>query len=166
MPDELLIRMDATHNTAMARLALFQYMIGNTDWSVPYRHNIKLMYQESTIKPVPVPYDFDYTGIVMPPYAKPPAERGISSVRQRVFRGYTFPEEVYAELVPFFNSRKTAIYQLYHNNVLLDKKYRNQTIRYLDDFYAILNNPRRFDKHIVRVGHQNEKRSVVVKGLE
>ena len=166
MSDELLIRMEATHNGAMAKLALFQFMIGNTDWSVPYRHNIKLMYQESELKPVPVPYDFDYTGIVMPPYAKPPPEIGITSVRQRLFRGYTFPDEIYAELVPFFNSRQKPIYQLYQQSDLLDTKYRKQTLRFLDDFYAIINNPKKFNKQIVQTGKKNERKSVVVKGLE
>ncbi|WP_299821120.1 hypothetical protein [uncultured Pontibacter sp.] len=166
MPEELLIRMDATDDRTMAKLALFQYMIGNTDWSVPYRHNIKLLLLESYSKPVPVPYDFDYTGIVMPPYAKPPPEIGITSVRQRIFRGYSYPDDVLAELVPFFNNRKEAIYQVYKGNHLLDEKYRKQTLRYLDEFYETINKPKDFERQIVKAGQQNERSSVVVKGLD
>ncbi|GAB3204383.1 hypothetical protein ABID22_003312 [Pontibacter aydingkolensis] len=166
MPDELLIRMDATDNRTMAKLALFQYMIGNTDWSVPYRHNIMLLYIASYGKPVPVPFDFDYTGLVMAPYATPPPELGISSVRQRLFRGYSIPGDAIAELVPFFNNRKADIYRVYTSNSLLDDKYRKQTIRYLDEFFKIINKPKDFERHILKVGHQNERNVVVVKGLE
>ncbi|MBC5992625.1 hypothetical protein [Pontibacter cellulosilyticus] len=165
MAKELLIRMDATDDRTMAKLALFQFMIGNTDWSVPYRHNILLLYVTAYGKPVPVPYDFDYTGIVMPPYAKPPPEIGITSVRQRIFRGYSFPEEVLEELVPFFNNRKEAFYQVYATS-LLDEKYKKQTLKYLDDFYEIINKPKDFERHIVKAGQQNERMNVVVKGLD
>ncbi|MEJ8803503.1 hypothetical protein [Pontibacter sp. H249] len=166
MPDELLIRMDATENRTMAKLALFQYMIGNTDWSVPYRHNIVLLYLEAYGKPIPVPYDFDYNGIVIPPYAKPPPEVGITTVRQRVFRGYSFPEEVYAELVPFYNNRKEAFYQVYLTNLLIDEKYRKQTLKYLDGFFETINKRKDFERQIVKVGQRNERVNVVVKGLE
>lgn len=166
MADELLIRMDAADNRTMAKLALFQYMIGNTDWSVPYRHNIFLLYIESYGKPIPIPYDFDYNGIVIPPYAKPPPEVGITSVRQRVFRGYSYPEEVYAELVPFFNNQKEEFYKVYTANSLIDDKYRKQTLKYLDDFYKTINKPKDFERQIVKVGQQNERVNVVVKGLD
>ncbi|RIJ34150.1 hypothetical protein D1627_17215 [Pontibacter oryzae] len=166
LADELVIRMDATDDRAMAKLALFQYMIGNTDWSVPFRHNIRLLYLHTGSRPVPIPYDFDYTGIVMPPYAKPPPEIGITSVRQRLFRGYTFPDAVYQELVPYFNNRKTAIYAVYLECELLDRKYRKRTLKFLDEFYETINDPKDFERKIVRMGGQNEKRSVIIKGLD
>ena len=166
MPDELLIRMDATENRTMAKLALFQYMIGNTDWSVPYRHNILLLYLASHGKPVPVPFDFDYSGIVMTPYAKPPPELGIATVRQRLFRGYSIPGDAISELVPFFNNRKNAFYQLYTANPLLDSKYKKQTLKYLDAFYETINDPKDFERHILKMGEINEQNSIVVKGLE
>ena len=163
MPDELIIRMDATDDRAMAKLALFQYMIGNTDWSVPFRHNIRLLWIDTYSKPIPVPYDFDYTGIVMPPYAKPPPEIGISSVRQRIFRGYGYSDEIYKELVPFFNNRKNDFYQVYRGAGLVDEKYLKNTLKFLDEFYETINNPKDFNKYIVRAGQQNFKNNVKVK---
>lgn len=165
MAEELLIRMDATDERTMAKLAMFQFMIGNTDWSVPYRHNILLLYSVNNGKPVPVPYDFDYNGIVMPPYAKPPPILDIRSVRQRLFRGYTYTDDVLAELVPFFNNRREAFYQVY-NNPLLDNKYKKQTFKYLDEFYEIINDPKDFRRYIVKQGERNEKNSIMIKGLE
>ncbi len=166
MSDETIIRMDATDDRAMSKLALFQYMIGNTDWSVPYRHNIKLMFLEHEVKIIPIPFDFDYTGIVMPPYAKPPPEIGITSVRQRIFRGYSYPDYIFAELIPFYNNRRAAFYQVYLSSGLLDDSYVKRTISFLDDFYEIINNPKQFEKKIVKVAHRNKKRNVSVKGLD
>ena len=50
----------------------FQYLIGNHDWSVPYMHNVKMIKKSDQAKPIPIPYDFDYAGIVEKPYAAPP----------------------------------------------------------------------------------------------
>lgn len=70
---------------ALAVLAVFQFLIGNTDWSVAALHNIVAVVPP-TGTPVPVPYDFDYAGFVDTPYAVPAENLGTSSVRTRVFR--------------------------------------------------------------------------------
>lgn len=162
---ELVLRMDGTNELAMAKVALFQYMIGNTDWSVPFRHNIKLVSLDSLKAPYPVPYDFDYSGIVSAPYAVPPPELNITSVRQRLFRGYAFPEATYRKVVSAFNEHKMALYDIYLQSTLIDQKYRKQTIKFLDDFYETINEPKAFKKEVVRVGEQNMKGAVVIKGL-
>ncbi|WP_299757862.1 hypothetical protein [uncultured Pontibacter sp.] len=166
LPEELRIRMDMADPSSMARVAFFQFMIGNTDWSVPYRHNIDLLHTDSLAAPVPVPFDFDYAGIVSTPYASPPPELGIKSVRQRLFRGYLYQEEVYVQIREIFNSRKQAVYNVYQTSQLLDRRYKKQTIKYLDQFYSTLNDPKDFYNTFVRAGQQNQKVKVVVKGLE
>ena len=166
MPKELLVRMDGTNELAMAKLALFQYMIGNTDWSVPFRHNIKLLSLSPEATPIPVPYDFDYAGIVSAPYAVPPPELGITSVRQRLFRGYSFTDNVYQEVVACFNRHREDFYAIYLQSSLIDEKSRKQTLKFLDGFYETINNPRAFQHSIVRAGQQNMKSTVVIKGLK
>lgn len=163
---ELILRMDGTNELAMARVALFQYMIGNTDWSVPFRHNIRLLSLDSMNLPYPVPYDFDYSGIVSAPYAAPPAELPISSVRQRLFRGYKFQDTTYQEVIGSFNRHKTDFYNIYLQSSLIDERYRKQTLKFLDDFYETINDPKSFQKSVVRTGEQNMKGGgVVIKGL-
>src|SRR3954453_10655103 len=78
-----------------ARYALFQHMIANHDWSMRAGpegddccHNAKLIGPLAPAATVPIPYDFDYSGFVSPPYATPPDELHISSVRERLYRGY------------------------------------------------------------------------------
>ena len=166
LPEEVFVRMDKADDRAMATLAVFQYMIGNCDWSVPFRHNIDILKTDSVEKPIPIPFDFDYSGIVGAPYATPPPELGNRTVRERLFRGYSFPENIYREVINTFNSYRTPIYAVYRSCDPLDRGTLKKTLKYLDSFYKTINNPRRFENEIVRVGEKNEKSYVTVKGLQ
>ena len=80
-----------------ARFAVFEDLISNYDWSMragpgsePCCHNARLLAaNKSPGTPViPVPYDFDFSGLVDAPYAAPPEGVRIRSVRDRLYRGY------------------------------------------------------------------------------
>jgi len=67
-------------------LAVFQYMIGNTDWSIETMHNVMFLETgDGTLHPVP--FDFDFSGLVNAPYARPRQDLGLASVRERAFVG-------------------------------------------------------------------------------
>ncbi|ALW86373.1 hypothetical protein AUC43_15535 [Hymenobacter sedentarius] len=166
VPKRLFIGMENMNQTAMATMAVFQYMIGNTDWSVPYRHNIRLLTQNVQHPPVPVPYDFDYSGLVMAPYAVPPEQLGITSVRQRLFRGYDFPPQTYALVRDLFNSRRAAMYNVYLACPYLSLEEKEFATRYLDGFYKTLNDPKDFERHIVRAGLLNQRKYTNVRGFD
>lgn len=78
-----------TNRNQMTFVALFQYMIGNTDWAIPVYHNIKLMVpkNDTMAMPFPVPYDFDYAGIVNASYATPDESLNIRNVTERFTAG-------------------------------------------------------------------------------
>lgn len=125
------------------RMSVFQYMIGNTDWSVQFRQNIKLLSDDLQDKLIAVPYDFDHAGIVVAPYAKPAEALQLSSVQERRYRGFCIEDmEQYEKVFALFNERKEGIYELYQNSQLLEKSYINSTIRYLNGFYQTINSPR------------------------
>ena len=63
-------------------MSVFQYMVGNTDWSMVRFHNVEVSRTPRGVY-VPVPYDFDWTGLVSTRYARPNEGLGIRSVRQR-----------------------------------------------------------------------------------
>ena len=69
---------------------MFQYMIGNTDFSAVYLHNERLFYVDGMI--VPVPYDFDMSGLVDASYAVVSQVRNevlpIDKVTKRLYRGF------------------------------------------------------------------------------
>ena len=146
---------------AMATVALFEYLIGNTDWSVAYRHNIRMLTDSAHRRPVPVPYDFDHAGIVSAPYARPAEALGIESVRQRLYRGPIYPLSVLNRVIEKFNAVKPQLYALYEGNPQLDRSYIRQTVAYLDEFYTLINTP----KQMRKVFQDPAGRGVQIKGL-
>ncbi len=132
--------------TQLSLLDVFQFMIGNTDWDAFQRepdredccHNVRPI--GSLEGPVfPVPYDFDWTGVVDAPYAEPHPSLRLRSVRQRLYRGVCGFEEFLTNTLAIFNEQRDAIYALYLNEPALEEKYRERTIEYFDEFYEIIN---------------------------
>jgi hypothetical protein len=133
---------ERTDRQQMTLVAVFQYMIANTDWSVPNYHNIKLMrpVTDSFSLPYTIPYDFDFAGLVDASYAIPKEELGISSVRERLYRGFPRTMEEIQTTLDIFREKKEVIKKLVMNFELLTPKYRKEMIDYLDEFYKTIEN--------------------------
>jgi hypothetical protein len=149
----------------MATLSVFEFMIGNTDWSVPFLHNIKLFSNGVSI-PIPVPYDFDHSGIVATKYAMPSEGLPIATVRQRLYRGIAYPLPIFERVFDKFRTLRPQIYALYENNPKLQPNYIKKTVKYLDEFYEIINNPKTVKREFTDVGLGNQAGGVVIKGLK
>lgn len=130
---------------------LFQYLIGNTDWSIPGMHNIYLIKSaDPTLqKPYVIPYDFDYAGIVNTTYAVPDEHLGTQSVRERVYRGVCLPEAYLLKSAEQIVQKKEKMYAIYENETLLSKTNKRNTLKYLDDFFEILESERSFKRKII-----------------
>jgi hypothetical protein len=148
----------------MAMVSVFEYMIGNTDWSVPFLHNIKLMGKPNGM-PHAVPYDFDHSGIVEAKYARPAEILDIHSVRQRLYRGITYSPAVFKEVFDTFKNKKSEIYAIYQQNSQLKADYIERTIKYLDDFYKIIDDPKSLKNVFVLGGGKATTGNVIIKGL-
>jgi hypothetical protein len=124
----------------LAVVYLFQYLIGNTDWSIPAGHNIKMIKSKDPCDMLPyaIPYDFDEAGIVNTHYAVPDASLSIESVRERVYRGLCIENEYIEHAANQFIQAKEKIYGLYENAVEFDKITIANTIEYIDEFYKII----------------------------
>jgi len=138
----------------------FQYMIGNTDWSGAEMHNMEL-FRRSDGPPSAVPFDFDFSGIIDTRYAVPDRTLPIRSVRQRLFRGFCPDQlnrtpEQYQAVVALFQEEKDALYDLWRNQVDLNRDRLEDTLDYLDDFYEILGDPDRIQSYMldqcIRIG--------------
>ena len=148
-------------------MAVFQYLIGNTDWSVQYLQNIKLLIDDTNSLPVTVAYDFDHAGLINAPYAKPEEALQMNSIRQRRYRGYCIANlSVFNNIISKFNDLKDKIYKLYTGCSLLDAKYIKSTIQYLDEFYATINNTKAWQKAFAYPCDKNGTGNVVIKGLK
>ena len=134
---------------AVDRLALFQYWVGNTDWSVANLHNI-VLFQTQEWDYYPVAYDFDWTGAVNARYARPNDVIGLRSVRQRKHRGPCRTAEEWAPTIAYFKERRAALDAVWNNPLPEQDANRLQgTRRFLDDFWSVLDDPRLFRRHII-----------------
>ncbi|MCP4217920.1 MAG: hypothetical protein GY765_24975 [bacterium] len=138
--------------TAQVVLSVFQFMIGNTDWSLPGRHNVKIIRDEK-VKDLfyAVPYDFDMSGFVNAHYAYPNEKlrKQIPDVRVRLYRGFCRPLEEYAPVLAIFKEKKKDVYDFFESCTLLKGKHKKSVISYFDSFYKILENPKQIKKHFM-----------------
>ena len=129
---------------AAARAALFEYMIGNVDWSMragPANdiccHNFRLFGSAETAQSalVPVPYDFDASGLVNAPYAYPPDGLGLSSVRERRYRGYCIHNEYTLAAAADFRAKRTNVMAVLAAVPQFEENRRRTAAAYLDGFF-------------------------------
>lgn len=123
---------------------LYEYMIGNTDWAFGNSHNARFFEHNTTKKVIPVPYDFDYSGLVNAPYAVPHESIPIANVRERYFKGGTVNQPEGMILRKKFLESKTAVLDFIKNFSLLDKFNREDALSYIEDFYKELEDEKRF----------------------
>jgi len=160
------LRPQQTMQEAFLRMAVFEYLIGNTDWSVEFLQNIKLIASDSTSVPVTVPYDFDLSGIVNSPYALPASELKMGSVRERRYRGYCIEDmNLFDSTIALYNGLRKKIYSLYSDCSLLDDKYKKQTLSFLDEFYSTINNSKKLKREFGYPCLPGGTGNVIIKGL-
>lgn len=142
---------------ATALAELFQLLISNHDYSVikgpegEYCCHNSVMFTrpESADKRIPIPYDFDMSGIVNANYAAPPHHLPIRHVRTRYYRGLCQPPEVLNEAVAHVLSKKEEILALYANASELSRMSRNRTFSYVKGFFAILEDDVKLKKQVI-----------------
>lgn len=125
---------------AVTLMALFEYMIGNTDMSMYLLHNVVLVQRPGKML-IPVPYDFDYSGLVDARYALPAKQFGLTSVRDRLYLG---PCRTAAEYEPFFQQMlavKAQTLALFDTIPALEPNYRKNSQKYLERFYQTISKP-------------------------
>ena len=144
--DSIRYQPSATHFSNFATMAIFQFMIANVDWSLPYRHNIRTIMPKGSPQVIPVPYDFDHAGLVFAPYAQPPEALEMQSVQERKFRGACLSSmQPYAEALEGFKANQEAFYTLYRQCSYIGEGYRRQALKFLDEFFAIIAVPKRWE---------------------
>ena len=143
----LLSNQDRCERNTLDLFTLFQFMIGNTDWSISRQHNVKIVYMENG-NSIPIPYDFDYAGLVDTQYAVPQEDLPIENVKERLFRGYCRIPGTYERVVEKFNQEKEDIYNEVNILTPLDDRYKKNIIKYLDEYYKIINDPKLLKRNV------------------
>jgi len=103
------------YNREQAALVfVFQYLIGNTDWSFVLAENDDACCHNGDLLEIDrsiyyIPYDFDLAGIVNANYAKPDPGLRMKNVRQRRYRGYCIDTESVRTALQYVKSQQASV---------------------------------------------------------
>lgn len=134
--------------------AMFQYFLGNTDFSqiatAPGEdccHNHELFGHEG--EPMySVPYDFDMTGFVNAPHARPNSRFGLRNVRDRLYRGRCVHNAYLNDAAATFVAQREAIYDLVNSQAQLTNGTRKAQIRFIDSFFKDIEDDSEIEKNL------------------
>jgi len=139
-----------------SRFMLFQYLISNLDWSVlsgPKSyccHNARLLGSADDTRVLyPVPYDLDSSGLVDAHYAAPPDKLPVRNVTQRLYRGFCAHNAAVPQAVAEFQQLRPQIMALFENDPRLDSRNRNGAVKFINRFYAIVDEPREVQEELI-----------------
>ena len=128
-----------------ARFAVFQLMIGNLDWAITAGpagtdccHNSRLIGPEgATTGIAPVPYDFDFAGMVDAPYAVPPDGIHLANVRVRRYRGFCRHNAEALAAAAEIRSKRAALLAVFDGIPQLEDKTKRKAVAYLTGFFDL-----------------------------
>lgn len=114
-------------------MALYQYMIGNADWSTKLNRNLKLV-NTANQEIIPVPYDFDFAGFVDAAYAIPSVDYGLKSIKDRIFLGYKADRHIQNQNLFLFKQKKATFLKMIDRGKIADET-RQELLNYINAFF-------------------------------
>ena len=129
----------------MALVYIFQYLIGNLDWSLVSAEDEQTCCHNGTLVETGehilyVPYDFDLSGFVDAPYAFPPPDLRLRSVTQRRYRGFCTERRYLEEALDTIVSKRREMDALIRSLPVLSDKDKERRVGYLDRFFRAAEN--------------------------
>ncbi|NRB50282.1 MAG: hypothetical protein HRU41_21570 [Saprospiraceae bacterium] len=118
-------------------IAVFQMMIGNTDWSIDPIRNLKMIQQGDRNSLILVPYDFDFSAWVDAPYASPRNDLGQQKLKTPLFQGITASSNILHPVLKLFRSKRKAFFKVVDDFELMTKAEKSSMMRRLRQFYRI-----------------------------
>lgn len=148
------------HDPARENLVhVFQYMIGNTEYSLvnpePDRkccHNIDLLSVTKEAPFVALPFDFDFSGVVGAAYAEPNPRYPIKTVRTRFYKGRCKNSDLLPETLELFRRKRADLFAIIDRVAGLDQtaeRAMRPARSYIEKFYATIDDPDKVKKGLV-----------------
>jgi hypothetical protein len=131
----------------LSLLSMFEYFIGNTDWSISGLHNIAVL-QDSSANLIPVAFDFDWTGAVDARYAFPDKRLPIHAVTDRLYRGNCLTPDQFRATLDRFRAKHAAIDSVFTQLPQLAPDRAKEMKGFFNDFWKRIDDPRSLQKEI------------------
>lgn len=149
-------RFDQMDHETTALAELFQFLIANNDFSDLKSadgreccHNAEILaLKDNADIRIPVPYDFDMSGLVNTEYAAPPDFIPIRFVRTRYYRGLCQPPGVLDKTIAHVQSKRQEILDLFANTKELEQRTKKKTLKYVNEFFEVLDDPKKRQKEL------------------
>ncbi len=133
------IRSEGLNRQSYLRLAFFQYLIANSDWSISGRHNINTIKFEHMDRLVAAAYDFDYCGIVNQEYSNSAHAFPRVDMDQKKIRLKQISRDEIRDLLAFYNPKKKTLMRMCEEADYLSEESKDRFVSVIRSFYATIN---------------------------
>ena len=131
---------------ALARVSVWEYFVGNTDWSLSALHNIVNVRDTVSGKLDPIAYDFDWSGAVNTRYARPDSRLKIREVTDRLYRGPCLAAAQLKPTLDAFLAKKDAIDGWLSKVPALAPERSKMMLKWNADFWKLAADPKAAEK--------------------
>jgi hypothetical protein len=118
---------------------MVEYMLGNTDYSIWSLHNVVVV-QDKKRRFLPVPYDFDSSGLVNPPYAAPDPRLHLRSLTDRLYRGPCRTLDEFIAAAEPFRARRAEMMAAIEASEL-NPTHKRDVKGYIESFFDRIETP-------------------------
>lgn len=148
MDDRSLVPDKDVDSEARSRLFLFEYFIGNIDWEIRGGQNVDRVRVGKRV--IPVPYDFDFAGLISPAYRDPLPKLGLGALRNTLFSSYCGTQKDLGPAIGEYLENEATIRDLFANQPLLSAERKTEIGRKLERNFRILKDTERIEQEFVR----------------
>ena len=143
---------------AAGRLAVFHYLISNYDWSMHNStktalccHNTKLIgsREEPLAGLIPVPYDFDHSGLVDSPYAALPPALRLRAITDRRYRGFCLHNNEAVQAIESMKPLQPVYKAMVANVPGLTNLTKSKINKFTKKFFADIKDPATAQKKLL-----------------
>lgn len=132
---------DDVEQEPLRLISVFEYFVGNLDWSIAAQHNIALL-SDSSSKILPVAFDWDFSGAVNTRYAVPDSRLKVRAVTDRLYRGVCMKPDEFKAVIDLFRSKRATIDGLFAAVPQLQPNRVKSMKAFFDDFWKSTDNPK------------------------
>lgn len=130
---------------------VFQYLIGNTEYSLvnpePGKsccHNTDILSAAKGPPYFALPFDFDFSGVVDAPYAEPNPKYPIRSVRIRYYKGLCSNNDLLPDTLQLFRDKRARLFDVIEKlrgHSIAATRSAQSARNYVEAFYRIIDDP-------------------------